>query len=392
MREHCPICTASGAPAIMSRKATPVMLNRLYKTAEDARTAPTGPLEIARCGQCGFAWNKAFDPSLLQYDDAYDNDQMHSPAFLAHVNARALEVVAAAGDDPIDYLEIGCGQGQFLRLVAERAKGRLRSATGFDPAWRGEDGEGPEGARVHKVYFNSASASKLERAPDVVASRHTIEHIPDPLAFLREVRATLGPSSRATIFIETPCVDWILRNGAVQDFFYEHCSIFTASSLALALAQAGFGDIRVDHVFGGQYLWARASAMAGDGETPRVNAVPMTADADFGAALARWRSAIRAARHDGPVALWGAGAKGVTFSLLMADAGGATEQAIDHVIDINPGKQFMHLPGTGLQVLSPEAAAARRPATIFVMNPNYLDEVKAIAAAHGLGARILPIT
>ena len=94
----------------------------------------------------------------------------------------------------------------------------------------------------------------------MIVSRHTIEHVPDPVAFLTAVRDALGERAEATIFLETPCVDWILRHDAMQDFFYEHCSLFTARALALALERAGFHAPRVEHVFGGQYLWARASA------------------------------------------------------------------------------------------------------------------------------------
>ena len=87
------------------------------------------------------------------------------------------------------------------------------------------------------------------------------------------------------------------------------------------------------------------------------------------------------------VALWGAGAKGVTFALLVDPE----NFLIDHAIDINPEKQDLYLAGSGLHVLSPLRSTDRAPKTIFVMNSNYLGEIQQIASDAGLEARLIPI-
>jgi SAM-dependent methyltransferase len=389
----CPVCHSSDTAVLDARVEVPVLMNRLYATPDAARAAALGPLELVRCGACGFVWNSAFRPELIAYDGDYENDQTHSAVFAGHFRERAQAVVAAApAGGSVDYLEIGCGQGRFLEEVVALAGARLGAAEGFDPAWRGADGAdpdgGPGGARIHKCYFDAATADLMRRAPNLVVSRHTIEHVSDPVAFLTAIRAALGPASRARVFIETPCVDWIFQRQAMQDFFYEHCSLFTAGSLALALRTAGFHAPQVSHVFGGQYLWAEAWAAGADDE----EAKPLgAADAGLDGALERftahWREAVRAAAADGSVALWGAGAKGVTFALLIDPE----NRVLDHVVDINPGKQGRFFPTSALPVLSPEASAARGPKTIFVMNPNYLDEIAASLAARGQTPRLVAI-
>ena len=173
----------------------------------------------------------------------------------------------------------------------------------------------------------------------------------------------------------------------MQDLFYEHCSIFTAAALRHAMEKAGFGMVTVDHVFGGQYLWASGVA----GTAVELSPLPSNSPGQQSGAGARftagWDDAVKAARAAGPVAIWGAGAKGVTFTLLTdPDA-----RLFDCAIDINPGKQGLHLAGSGLQVLSPDAAAARQPKTIFVMNPNYFDEIKRLAGDAGIAAAFVPI-
>jgi hypothetical protein len=393
MIEQCPVCGQAATIALDQPLQMPVLMNRIYPSRELARAAKTGPLEFIACSQCGFAWNRAFDPSLIVYDEDYENDQAYSASFRAHMEARAADVVnSAAADEPISYLEVGCGQGRFLSQVVAAAGPRLQSAEGFDPAWRGGDGEGPDGARIHRHYFNTDTAPLLAHAPNVVATRHTIEHVSDPVGFLTAIREALGPTSTARLWVETPCVGWIIRHRAMQDFFYEHCSLFTANALATALRKAGFVSPRVTHVFGGQYLWAEALATAPTGT------VPDTALADTQAAqqslehvredfVRHWQGELKAARALGPVALWGAGAKGVSFSIL-ADP---ENEVIDHVVDINPAKQGFFLPGSGLPVVSPQDAAARRPRTIFVMNPNYMREIADTARDAGITARLVAI-
>jgi hypothetical protein len=389
MHTTCPVCLAGQPTRIDYRDQTPVMMHRLFPTHATARATPHGTLDIVACNTCGFAWNRAFDPDLIIYDEAYDNDQTNSAAFLSHVQARAIDVVRAVPEaQPIDYLEIGCGQGGFISEVAKLAAGRLRSAEGFDPAWRGQDATGPNGSRIHKVYFDRANRHRLTHAPNVAATRHTIEHVPDPVAFLSTIRAALGSESNTRLFIETPCIAWILRNEAMQDLFYEHCSIFTADSLRYAMEKSGFRDVDVGHVFGDQYLWASGAAgQVIDAPTPKAPSNFDTLSKARERFTDKWGVAVTAAKANGPVAIWGAGAKGVTFALLTDPAA----ETFDCAIDINPGKQGLHLAGSGLQVLAPAMAAARKLKTIFVMNPNYLDEISRLARDAGIAATLVPI-
>jgi len=388
MSANCPVCGGTTASRLDEPLAMPILMNRIYATPAEGKAAALGPLEFVACPRCGFTWNLAFDPSLIVYDEEYENDQTYSPSFRNHMRDRARDVVASASaDTPVVYLEVGCGQGRFIEEVIAAAGERLQSAEGFDPAWRGSEATGPAGSRIHRVYFNKDTASRLENKPNVVATRHTIEHVPDPVGFLSAIRDALGQGSTARLWVETPCVEWILQNRAMQDFFYEHCSLFTASSLAFALEKAGFASPRVRHVFGGQYLWAEAVATGGvqPGEPVASIHEPLhKVRAEF---IERWRAEIAAASEEGTVALWGAGAKGVSFAILADPEG----QVIDHVIDVNPAKQGKYLPRSGLLVVPPAESVSRKTKTVFVMNPNYFDEIAATAREVGLNARLVPI-
>jgi SAM-dependent methyltransferase len=381
----CPVCRSTFQQSLIGSQDVPVMMHRLYATAEQARRAPLAKLDLIRCRSCGFVWNSAFNSAVVQYDESYENNQGYSKVFREHMLSRADAVMQTVPTgQPLDYLEVGCGQGTFLADVAERAGARLRSADGFDPAYRGPPTVGAS-IRFHTSYFDQQSSSLLRVRPNVVVSRHTIEHVPDPVEFLRAIRDGLGEDSEAAICIETPDVDWIIANSAIQDFFYEHCSIFTGPALAFALRRAGFRTPKIEKFFGGQYLWVSAHAGAVDdiGMDHRLDEVRSPTDSF----IERWRDRVKSASANGRVALWGAGAKGVTFALL-ADAAG---QLVDHVIDINPEKQGSFLPVSAAPIVSPETASSLNATTIFVMNPIYLREIVEMAAAAGISAEFVPI-
>ena len=373
MAVACIICGSDRIEPLLSRRDTPVFQNAVYADVAAAKAAARGDLDFRRCRACGFVWNAAFSGNSLAYSPAYENRQSLSPAFDAHLKRRA----AAArnlieGRQGAAIVDVGCGQGDFLEYLAKAAPSEAVSLFGFDPAWRGVDGQGPAGGRVYRRLFDENEALNGPPA-DLIVSRHVIEHIPDPMAFLATLRRCCGPESR--LAIETPDIDWIRRTGAFHDFFYEHCSLFSLPALDQALARSGFVATRLERVFDAQYLW--------------VEAMPIEVDPAQAASAyqAHWEAVIALAAAAGPVVVWGAGAKGATFvQMFDPDA-----SRIAAVVDLNPAKQDRHLGGGGHRVVSPEAAAAIAPATVLVMNPAYAGEIGDYVGAHGWRADIVVV-
>jgi SAM-dependent methyltransferase len=380
----CPACGRDTASQFLRRDAVPVHQNLVYASEAAALSAARGDLHLACCSSCGFVFNTAFDFSKLSYGDDYANDQTWSPAFSAYVDGLVRHLVEERGVRDSTVVEVGCGRGYFLRRLVEYP-GANNRGIGFDPSYSGPDSDLDGRLRFERRYYGPDCT---DVAADVVVCRHVIEHLPRPAEVVGQVHAALASSPAARLFFETPDVEWILRNDVIWDFFYEHCSLFTARALALALRKAGFRSPRVEHVFGGQYLWAEAATDGPDEAVDPEQPCDLNAFAGKSARFAaHWREQVRAAVAQGPVALWGAGAKGVTFAL-MTDP---ENRLIDHVVDINPSKQNHHIAGSGLKVLAPEAAAQRGARTIFVMNPNYLEEITATAAQTGMKAQLVSI-
>jgi SAM-dependent methyltransferase len=370
MREACPICDGTGTMPFLQRQAVPTFQNLPLASADAARRLPRGQLHFVVCESCGFVFNAAFDPALVEYGEGYENCQSHSPSFGDYVESLVERVIAAApANAAFQVVEVGCGNGEFLRRLT--ARNQSCTAWGFDPSYVGPSVQAGGRVRVESCVYDSDASRRVKA--DVVVCRHVIEHVPEPRVLLETIR-TAASAPGTPIFIETPCVAWILRKRVFWDFFYEHCSLFTARSLARALAGAGIEDARVEHTFGEQYLFAEGRA-----------GIVTEIDGDFAVLelareyrrheeedLLRWRAVIARRGADGRVAIWGAGAKGVTLANVLDPL--ATEIAC--IVDVNPAKQGKFIPGSGHKIVAPEELSALGVTAAILMNPNYRDEIE----------------
>ena len=377
----CPVCLNVDENIVLAkRKNIPVLQNVAIGNREQAIGFPTGTLVMVRCASCSFVWNADFDQTKISYDDDYNNDVTYSKYYVSHLEDMADRVIQSvpAGED-INYVEIGCGKADFLRLVVERAKGRCVSAVGFDPSFKSEL-KLPKGAVVHKTFFGSDQLELIPIETNVVCSRHTIEHVADARGFVSALTTAITTPAR-TLFVETPDANWILENIAFQDFFYEHCSIYTPESMSKILGEYGL-SANTTAVYGGQYMWTKA-VLVGDKPMLKETNSSQEASQDLAKAyalnsvkvLSEWNSFIREQSGEGPVAIWGGASKGVSFTLLMSQLQDASIEIVC-AIDLNESKQNCFMPVTGVPIVSPEDAKSVGVATIIVMNPNYLGEIK----------------
>ncbi len=374
---RCRICESNDTELFLERNGVPVHQNVPFDDADAARRTIRGDLHMAVCRNCGFVFNSAFDPEKIVYDEEYENSQIYSDVFSDHVDGLVRRIVDDLGVRNKTVVEVGCGKGYFLQKLIDADAGNR--GFGYDPTYIGELTR-EDGRLTFVRRFFGEDVRDVE--PDAVVCRHVIEHVVDPAAMLRSIRAQLGERDAVVVF-ETPCVDWILRNRVVWDFFYEHCSLFSATSLATLFERTGFRVDAVSHVFDGQYLWLEAhparrteAVNSADGLVERCRA--------FGAhereLVEQWRGRIQSLASEGGVALWGAGAKGVTFANLIDPE----RRWIDSVVDLNPRKQGHFVAGTGHPIVHYAALRERGVRNVVLMNPNYEEENRALAAAAGL--------
>ena len=82
---------------------------------------PCGEIDLAFCQACGFIQNRRYDPSLQAYSPAYEETQFFSPRFRQFLAELCDDQVSRHRLDGKTLLEIGCGKGEFLAAMCERA-------------------------------------------------------------------------------------------------------------------------------------------------------------------------------------------------------------------------------------------------------------------------------
>ena len=97
------------------------------------------------------------------------------------------------------YVEIGCGFGFGLDIAARAMGWRAR---GMDPAKLAEAGRALLGVDITRAYFDPATVP--DASCDIVMATEVLEHLPDPVGFLREIRRGLKPDG--VIVLTTPDV------------------------------------------------------------------------------------------------------------------------------------------------------------------------------------------
>jgi hypothetical protein len=190
------------------------------------------------------------------------------------------------------------------------------------------------------------------------------------------------------LLFELPDTTRILDERAFWDIYFEHCSYFTAGSLARLFRRAGFLVDDLYRVYDDQYLVIEARLAGGRSSGPLAIEEPVPEArrrvAAFAAAvesrLAELRRALDEWHSRGKrVVLWGSGSKAVAYL-----TGLAVGPEVAAVIDINPHKAGKYLAGTGHKIEAPEALVDIRPDVVLVMNPVYRDEIARSLASMGL--------
>ena len=371
-KNPCPICDSKKVKSFLNRNEVPVHQNFLFKAKSSAINITKGKLSLVVCRECGFIFNQTFDFSKLKYGNLYDNTQDLSPLFEQHLKDIVQKLINNKNIKNCKIVEVGCGQGSFLRRLVENEEWN-NVGYGFDPSYKGNELELDGRLNFVKKYYGPECA---DIKADIVVCRHVIEHVPKPVELLKTVREALMQSKNPRVFFETPTVDWILKNQVIWDFFYEHCYYFNPNSIRTAFELAGFSVEAIDLVFGNQYMLVEASIAKNKVQVIKEPNDIYALTIEYGNSesqnLEKWKQKLKKLSKKGKTAIWGAGAKGVTFCNLFDP----TLKMVDCVIDLNPNKQGKYIPGTGHQIVDYNEIQSRNITSIILMNPNYNDEVK----------------
>lgn len=200
---------------------------------------------LLRCGNCRLVVDRrVFEPQLDRQlnEEAFGERYVPERSFWvrrfdAWKNRRYIANLRRAGVTRGRLLEVGVGSGSFL-IAARQA--------GFEPV--GCDLSRPLAERVAArtgVPVHCGDLTELPRQVfDVICMHHVLEHVSDPIAFLREAQTRLAPGG--VLHLAVPNVAcWEAKLPGWNCYEYYHLVYFDAATLRQVLQAAYFA---VDHV------------------------------------------------------------------------------------------------------------------------------------------------
>lgn len=374
----CTVCHSPNTTEFITIPNFPIHCNVLWPTQAGARSASRGNITLAFCQHCGHIFNTSFDPSLMTYTQEYENSLHFSPRFQQYATGLAQRLVEAYGLRNKKIVEIGAGQGDFLRMLCEMGN---NEGVGFDPSYVPEPGFDNLNGRLSfiQAYYSEAHA---DYPADFITCRHVFEHIEAPDAFLDMVRRIIGQRNQVITFFEVPNMAFTLRQHAIWDIIYEHCSYFTPQSLQHVFQRNGFTPVALHETFGQQFLTIEATPVSDAPKKPdlaKLGKAVATFGEQYRAKVQHWEGVLAQIEREGKTAVvWGAGSKGVSFLNTLP-----TQTTISTVIDINPRKHGMFVAGAGQKIVPPNHLQTTHPDIVILMNPNYEQEIR--QTQHSLG-------
>ncbi len=387
----CPGCGFEPLQSFYEARAVPVHSCLMMASREEALAFPCGDVTLAFCPRCGFITNVSYNPDYREYAPGYEDQQSFSPTFNVFARRLARRLIDRYDLGGGDIVEIGCGKGDFLALLCEMGDSR---GVGIDPACVAGRITGPAAGRI-TVIQDYYSEKYTDYTGDLVMCRHTLEHIDQTAAFVTTVRRSIGEREGTAVFFEVPDTMRVLRERAFWDIYYEHCSYFTPGSLARLFRRCGFAVEEIELDYDDQYLLIyarpvteRSEAVHGLEESVEELSREVESFRDACAeTVSLWRRTFE--RYEAErrrVAIWGSGSKCVAFLTTIGIA-----MKVGRIVDINPHRHHLFIPGAGNEVVPPDSLREYRPDVVVVMNAVYRDEIAEMLRGMGLEPDIVTV-
>lgn len=339
----CPACGHHVAVPFLDGGRQPLTTLAWPRSEAAARAMPRLPLDFVRCVDCGHIYNAAFDYAQVPYSEKPNLMFNRGRLWGMHL-ARVHRMLLDSLPPRPTVVEIGCGSGHLLNaLAAARPDGRY---VGFD---RNAAIENPNGLIEPRAELFQPARHLAEYCPDMIVSRHVLEHLMNPLGFVQSLAyAASCVRIETKLFIEVPCVDHVLEMGRTTDFFYEHNSHFTTTSLRRMLRRCASHVELVARGYHDEVIYGVAKFACREDQLRHAREAARFADTVAHGARAVRRQLEELAEQENRIAIWGGTGKAAAF---------INQHELDShrfpiVVDSDPEKEGTFVPGTGQQIRS----------------------------------------
>ncbi|TWP50529.1 class I SAM-dependent methyltransferase [Lentzea tibetensis] len=344
------------------------------------------PLELVKCapGGCGLVQLRHDADMTLMYGERYGYRSSIRPFMVNHLKTKVAEVTALVDVGPGDLvLDIGSNDSTLLHQYPRDG----RQLVGCDPSAEKFRDRYPAGAELIVDFFSAKAFQDRvgDRKAKVVTSIAMFYDLPDPIAFMKDVRAVLADDG--VWMVEHSYLPSMLDTNCYDNICHEHLEFYGLQQIEYMAERAGLKVVqaKVVDVYGGSLN----TVLAKDTSTRQVDEAGLAAlraketeakldtmvpfDA-FGQRITAHRDELRefldASKAAGKLTLgYGASTKGN----VVLQYCGITEDDLPVIGEVNAEKHGCFTAGTKIPIVSEEEAKARKPDQLLVLPWIYRD-------------------
>ncbi|MVA59166.1 class I SAM-dependent methyltransferase [Agrobacterium vitis] len=362
--------------------------NSYVKVEDLAKPELWYPLVIRVCADCLLVQTEDFAARETFFSHDYAYFSSFSSSWLAHAKSYVEAMTARFGlGEAAKVVEVAANDGYLLQYVRERGIACL----GVEPTASTARAARDKGIDIVEEFFGVELAKKLVAdgwAADLTAANNVLAHVPDINDFVAGFAHLLKPAGVATF--EFPHLMNMIAERQFDTAYHEHYSYLSLLAVDRIFAANGLVvfDVETTPWHGGslRVLACRADSKA-HVRTPAVEAMLARENAaglDAVTGYDGFQAEAEAVRDDFlsflidcnrkglSVAAYGAAAKGNT----LLNFAGIKAGQIAFVVDKNPAKQGMFLPGSRVPIVSEEILKTRKPDRLVILPWNLTAEIK----------------
>jgi hypothetical protein len=347
---------------------------------------PFYPLHAYVCENCFLVQLEAFEsPENIFGDYAYFSS--YSDTFLRHCKAYTDMIVARFGlDGRSQVVEVASNDGYLLQYFIEKEIPVL----GIEPAANVAEVAVQKGIPTLVKFFGRETARELVsdgRCANLLVGNNVLAHVPDLNDFVGGMKILL--EAGGVITMEFHHVMRLMAENQFDTIYHEHFSYFSFTTVREVFAAHGLAlfDVEELPIHGGSLrIYACHEDDTSKIASQRVTDLLAKEEAagltglecylSFAERVKEMKRKLLAflvtAKEEGKtIAAYGAAAKGNTFLNYC----GIGLDFVDYIVDRNPHKQGLFLPGTHIPIHHPDKIKETRPDYVLILPWNLKDEI-----------------
>lgn len=388
--QHCRFCGCELKHTFADLGFSP--LSNEYLTAEDLnRGQMTYPLKVQVCERC-FLVQAALYQRPEEIFGEYQYFSSYAASWLQHCKTYVDMIVPRLKlTREKRVLEIACNDGYLLQYFQPYGI----PVKGIEPAENVAQAARAKGIEVKCCFFNAESAHELavtDGLYDLVIGNNVLAHVPDINSFVEGLSLVLNETG--TITMEFPHLMRLMEQGQFDTIYHEHFHYLSLTTVQKLFQAHGLEIYDVEELgtHGGSLRIYAAHRAYGLAQMQFAVMALLRREEAFGLKeigtyasfteqmqdikLDTLRLLTELKRQGERIAAFGAAAKGNTFLNYC----GIKTDMIEFVVDSNPHKQGLYLPGSLIPIVGPSLLRQRKPDYLFILPWNLVDEIIGTAA------------